>query len=122
VSAALEAWQALIERGCLCSGDTPHACALHGPRDNRGIAAWFKAGMPAGFPMKARCAICRNSDCLLYPNVELDDPQRSGQSRPTLVCPTCSVPVVERALVADAEQFGYALNSRRIFGAAEMAS
>jgi hypothetical protein len=104
----------LVERGCLCGSDRPADCTVHGPRDLRGIAAFFKAGMPGGFPMEANCAIC-GAPGLLYPNIELDDPKRSGENRRTLVCPECSGPAAETALRADAQQFGYRLNERRVF-------
>ena len=92
-------------------------CPLHvESSDNRGIAAWFKAGMPSGFPVVARCLLC-GTDGLLYPNVELDDPNGSGEFQPTLICPRCSAPAAERSLRAEAEAFGYELNDQSVFGA-----
>jgi hypothetical protein len=111
----------LVARGCLCGTEQSAECPIHGVGDNRGIAAWFKAGMPQGFPLAATCALCGASG-LMYPNVELDDPARSGGYRPTLVCPRCSTPATERALVRDAESFGYELNPARVFGAAAVAA
>jgi hypothetical protein len=104
----------LVQRGCLCGSKRPADCPLHGPRDNRGLLAFFKAGQPGGFPMAARCALC-GDDGLLYPNVEIDDPRRSGEFRPTLICPRCSRPSSEQALRTDAEAFGYLLNDRCVF-------
>lgn len=109
----------LVERGCTCGTDRSAECRLHPPGDNRGLAAWFRAGMPHGFPLTATCAVC-GSGGLLYPDVDRDDPE-SGvdgfEHRPTLVCPACSAPAVERGLVTEAERFGYVLNTARVFGA-----
>lgn len=107
----------LLARGCLCGTDRPADCSLHPAGDNRGIAAWLKAGMPSGFPAAATCAICGASG-LLYPNVRLDDPESGAdgfEHRPTLICPRCSSPAAERRLVDDAERFGHSLNLRRVF-------
>jgi len=115
---ASEKWAQLVRRGCLCGSDRPADCTLHGPGDNRGIAAYFKAGMPRGFPVRdCTCAICGTGGCLLYPNIAIDDPERDGKFHPTLICPRCSSPAAERALVRDAETFGYALNAERVFAA-----
>lgn len=117
---AIAKWEDLVARGCLCgTDDRAHECPLHTkPGDNRGIGAWFKAGMPLGFPMvDCTCSVCGTSGCLIYPNIEHDDPKRSGENRRTLICPSCSTPGAERALVADAEQFGYSLNPHRVFAA-----
>ena len=115
-----QSYSRLLARGCLCGTDRPADCRLHPEGDNRGIAAWFKAGMPNGFPLAATCAVC-DTGGLLYPNVALDDPD-SGvdghEHRPTLICPKCSSPAAERRLVDDAEQFGYSLNPRRVFALA----
>lgn len=109
------AYAALVARGCLCRTAQVVSCPVHpDPRDNRGLRAYFEAGQPGGFPMVASCAIC-GTEGLLYPNVELDDPARSGEFRPTLICPRHSVPSHERALRADADQFGYELNEQRVF-------
>lgn len=112
----------LVERGCLCGSEDPAGCPLHEPRDNRGLRAFYEAGMPLGFPMDAWCAIC-GSEGLMYPNINIDDPGRNADPQhdsfgPTLACPRCSVPAVERALVADASQFGYELNDKRVFALA----
>lgn len=112
----MDAYARLVERGCLCGTDAPADCTLHGPGDNRGIAAYFAAGQPRGFPLVARCSVC-GAGGLLYPNIDIDDPKRDGAFRPTLVCPGCSVPAGERALRADAENFGYVLNERLVFPA-----
>jgi hypothetical protein len=46
----------LVERGCLCGTDRIAECPLHkGPGDLRGLAAYFKAGQPLGFPLSANC-------------------------------------------------------------------
>lgn len=111
---AMSAYAKLVERGCLCGTDRPADCSLHGPGDNRGIAAFYKAGMPNGFPMPANCALC-GADGLMYPNIEIDDPEGSGRYKPTLVCPCCSQPISESRLVAEAQEFGFALNDRRVF-------
>jgi hypothetical protein len=107
----------LLARGCTCGDENVVKCPLHASGDNRGIRAWFEAGMPLGFPSPCRCMVC-GADGLLYPNVELDDPKRSGGYRPTVVCPRCSTPAVERWLRMDAEEFGYELNGSRVFGQA----
>lgn len=111
---AIAAYARLVEDGCLCGTDQCADCPLHDAHDLRGLAAFFKAGMPSAFPMPAYCAICR-APGLLYPNIELDDPKRSGEDRPTLVCPRCSKPAAESHLVADAQQFGHQLNDNRVF-------
>jgi hypothetical protein len=62
---------------------------------------------------------------LLYPNVDLDDPDSGDdghEHRPTLICPQCSSPAAERKLVDDAERFGYVLNSHRVFGVSVVVS
>lgn len=110
----------LQARGCLCGTERPADCRLHPAGDNRGIAAWFKAGMPSGFPTVAMCAIC-GAGGLLYPDVDLDDPRSEAdgiEHRPTLICPRCSSPAAERWLVNQAERFGYVLNPRRVFALA----
>lgn len=112
-------YEALVARGCLCGTERPQDCTLHGVGDNRGLAAYFKAGMPNAFPCVATCSLCR-SDGLLYPNVGLDT--GTGGYKPTVVCPRCSAPVCERALVAEVEASGlHKLNTRRVFSAAEEA-
>jgi hypothetical protein len=113
----------LVERGCLCGSDRVADCPLHrGPGDLRGIAAYFKAGMPKGFPMVAHCAICK-TEGLMYPNIELDDAKREAIGdakrgyKPTLICPCCSTPAAERALRIEVEGVGYYdLNQRSVFG------
>jgi hypothetical protein len=77
--------------------------------------------------MEANCAICK-ADSLLYPNIELDKAHRSGGDaafahRRTLICPLCSKPGIERALVAEVEATGlHELNSRRVFYAEAVAA
>lgn len=113
-----ERWAALVAQGCTC-GDEPYTtCPLHkDPGDNRGIRAWSQAGMPGGFPMPdCTCSQCGQTGCLLYPNIEIDDPKRSGEFRRTLICPHCSTPGAEATLVADALAFGHRLNDLRVFG------
>lgn len=112
----MSAYTDLLAKGCLCGTDDVAKCPLHGPGDNRGIAAWFKAGMPSGFPMAATCSLC-GSDSLMYPSVELDRGEvPAGECPgPTLVCPSCSRPANEARLVADAEAAGYVLNAKRVF-------
>ncbi len=110
-----EVWADLVARGCLCGSDNPERCPIHtSSGDNRGIAAWFKAGMPTAFPFDALCSEC-GTEGLIYPNIEIDDPKRSGEYRRTLICPHCSGPGAEASLVADAIAFGHELNDRRVF-------
>jgi hypothetical protein len=114
-----ESYASLVSRGCLCGTDRPAECPLHvGPSDLRGVAAYLKAGSPRGFPMTANCAVC-GAASLMYPSVPLDRGEiPAGQAPPpTLVCPRCSRPAGEQALRAEAENFGYELNDRRVFGA-----
>jgi hypothetical protein len=88
---ASAAYEALVERGCVCGTDRSPECSLHGPGDNRGLTAFFRAGMPLGFPFSARCAIC----------------------------PRCSSAAAERALVREVVGSGlHQLNGRRVFGMA----
>jgi hypothetical protein len=113
------AFDRLVQRGCLCGSERPADCPLHGPGDNRGIAAFFKAGMPNAFPMVAHCALC-GTEGLMYPDVELDDPTINAgappRHRPTLICPRCSTPAAERALRAEVERSGRdQLNDRQVF-------
>lgn len=115
------AYQKLVAKGCLCGTDRPADCPLHEPGDNRGIAAFYKAGLPLAFPLVARCHDC-HTEGLMYPNIDLDDPKRdvdpTTSPKPTLICPRCSRRGgvgLERALVDDAESFGYELNDRRVF-------
>jgi hypothetical protein len=117
---AVAEYEQLVGRGCLCGTDRAAACPIHGPSDNRGLRAFFRAGMPLGFPYDAICTICR-SDGLMYPDVRLD----SGESdeppahRPTLVCPTCSSAAGEHALVTEVLASGlHQLNARRVFAGA----
>jgi hypothetical protein len=113
----MKTYAELVALGCLCGTDRIAECPVHAkPGDNRGIAAFFKAGMPCAFPMAANCAVC-DADGLMYPNVGIDDPNGDGQYRPTLICPTCSKPAAERALVREAQDFGHKLNDARVFGA-----
>lgn len=117
---AAEKWAQLVARGCKCGGiDNPADCALHHGSDMRGIAAYFAAGMPLGFPLLANCAIC-SADSLMYPSIPLDAGHLlAGEAPPpTLVCPRCSAPAAERALREEAEAFGYVLNDRVVFGLA----
>lgn len=117
------AFAQLVERGCLCGTDRIAECALHGPGDNRGIAAHFKAGMPNGFPLVATCTLCR-AEGLLYPSVPLDKGEvPAGEApSPTLICPCCSCPALEDSLRREAEDFGYQLNDRRVFPAPMVAA
>jgi hypothetical protein len=111
------AYDALVEQGCLCGTDEVARCPIHTePRDYRGIRAFFAAGMPNGFPMQSTCSICR-SEGLMYPSVELDRGEvPAGRAPgPTLICPNCSVPVLEERLVAQCEAAGYELNEQRVF-------
>jgi hypothetical protein len=111
----------LVEKGCLCGSERPQDCELHGPGDNRGLRAFFEAGMPSSFPLVASCAIC-DAESLMFPDTELDDPTKevdpAVERPPTLICPRCSAPSQERSLRTDAEEFGYELNSRAVFGVA----
>lgn len=117
-----EVYARLVERGCLCGTERPQDCKVHGYGDNRGIAAFFKAGMPGGFPMVANCATCR-SEGLMYPNVHLDNSKGSAEHRPTLVCPRCSTPTQERALRQEVEASGlHRLNERSVFATLEVAA
>lgn len=68
------------------------------------------------------CSECGHNGCLLYPNIEIDDPKRSGEFRRTLICPRCSTPGAEAALVADALAFGHQLNDLRVFGSSAVAA
>lgn len=109
----------LVEKGCLCGTEQVAKCPVHPePTDNRGLRAFYQAGMPKGFPSAATCTIC-GSDGLMYPDIELDDPKRGDDGppkhRPTLVCPQCSGPGGERRLRSEAEDFGYVLNERAVF-------
>jgi hypothetical protein len=119
----MDAYLKLVERGCLCGTARIADCPVHTkPGDNRGIAAFFRAGMPGGFPMAATCAIC-GADGLMYPNVGIDDPNGDGQYKPTLVCPSCSQPAAERALVREVEASGrHQLNDARVFGTRAVAA
>lgn len=111
-------WTALVARGCVCGGADFTPCPIHSePSDNRGLRAWFEAGMPQGFPMPATCGVC-GSDGLMYPDVDLENPEKPFEHTPTLICPSCSTPYVEARLRARCEANGYAgrLNSKRVFG------
>lgn len=106
----------LRARGCTCGGETYTPCAVHGPGDNRGIAAWFRAGMPQGFPMtNCTCAICGSNGCCMYPDVDLDDKTKPFVHTPTLICPRCSTPALEASRRAVSEARGYLLNDSRVF-------
>lgn len=119
---AVEKYASLVARGCLCGTDRVADCPIHKQGDLRGIGAYFKAGMPGGFPMEANCMTCGAAG-LMYPNVEIDDPNGSGEYRPTLVCPRCSHPANEAALIREAEASGlYQLNGKRVFGAMAVAA
>lgn len=116
---AVATYEKLVEKGCLCGTDRPQDCPLHKSGDLRGLGAFFRAGMPLGFPMEATCAICK-APSLLYPDIEQDKPTDDGpvKHRPTLVCPRCSTPAAERSLRAEVEGSGlHQLNSRTVFGA-----
>lgn len=107
----------LVERGCLCGTNRIAACPLHvGPGDNRGLRAFYQAGMPLAFPMVATCAIC-GTEGLMYPDVELEESsQAPARHRPTLICPRCSRPSLERALVVEVLVTArHRLNDRRVF-------
>jgi hypothetical protein len=122
---AVAKWAALEAKGCKCGTDEPGSCPIHVDlSDNRGLRAWFQAGMPNGFPVEGcRCGICGTGGCLLYPNVELDDPESDAGFRPTLVCPSCSTPAAERALRAEVEATGnYKLKPVTVFGGLAVAA
>jgi hypothetical protein len=119
----MAAWEALVAKGCTC-GDEPYTpCPIHTePGDNRGIRAWFLAGLPGGFPMvNVTCAVCGCADCLMYPSPEQDEwaDEHDGEPTkhfPSTVCPRCSTPGVERRLVAAVERQGlHKLNPTRVF-------
>jgi hypothetical protein len=115
----IQKYEALVEKGCLCGTDRSWECKVHSkPTDNRGLRAFFEAGMPLGFPMVATCAIC-GDEGLMYPDIEAEDVTKEigpAESRPpTLVCPRCSQPVCERRLRTEAVDFGYTLNSQVVF-------
>jgi hypothetical protein len=113
----MSTYATLVARGCLCGGDWPAECEIHGPGDLRGIGAFFRAGMPGAMPMGAQCAIC-GADSLLYPNVEIDHPNGSGEFVRTLVCPNCSTPAAEDLIRGGIEALGVqSLNARRVFAA-----
>lgn len=115
---AASTFEALVARGCLCGTDRVADCPLHTGGDNRGIGAFFKAGMPRAFPTAASCWIC-GAEGLLYPNVQIDD--GTDGFKPTLVCPQCSTASCERALVAEVEAAGrHRLNPCRVFSAQAM--
>lgn len=111
-----QTYSKLVILGCLCGGERSSECPLHPPGDNRSLAAWFRAGMPNGFPLAAKCAAC-GAVGLMYPDTVLDAPEAAGghEHRPTLICPRCSSPAAERVLVAAAERFGYTLKPVRVF-------
>jgi hypothetical protein len=122
----MDAYLKLVERGCLCGTDRIADCPVHAkPGDNRGLRAFFQAGMPGAFPSAATCSIC-GADGLMYPDVELDDPKGApgpAKHRPTLICPSCSSPAAERALVREVEASGrHQLNGARVFGARAVAA
>jgi hypothetical protein len=112
----------LAAQGCLCGTESPAGCPVHKAGDNRGLRAFFEAGMPKAFPTACRCALC-GAEGLLYPNVGLDSPPREAIGdatvsgyKPTVICPRCSAPVLERALVAEVEASGlHDLNDSRVF-------
>ena len=116
----------LVEQGCLCGGESPAQCPTHKAGDNRGLRAFFEAGMPEAFPTACRCALC-GAEGLLYPNVGLDSPPREAIGdaarlghRPTVICPRCSSTGAERALVAEVEASGlHNLNDTRVFAGQE---
>lgn len=111
----------LVAKGCTCGND-PVTCPVHPePSDARGLAAFYKAGMPLAFPLEGCvCSICSTAGCVMYPDVELDDPGGKGiRHRPTLICPHCSSPAAERRLRAEVEETGrYVLNAASVFGVA----
>lgn len=120
----------LRAKGCTCGLDDDHGhpvgrCPLHvEPSDNRGLRAWFEAGMPRGFPQPMTCGVC-GSEGLSYPNVNQMMPDREFGYRPTLICPKCSTPYLEARLRAELEAngFGYMLvNDRRVFGIGTVAA
>lgn len=120
MSTAVATYDRLVARGCLCGSEHPADCTIHGPGDNRGLAAFYRAGMSKAFPCAAACAICGH-DGLMYPDVELDrvEIDREGDGhrhRPTLICPSCSSATAERSLVAEVVGSGlHPLNERRVF-------
>lgn len=109
-------YDTLVAKGCICGSERPGPCPLHSaPNDNRGIAAFLRAGMPLAFPMPATCARC-GAEGLLYPNVDPTAPRAAADYRPTLVCPRCSRPADEGALIAGVVTSGmHRLNTRRVF-------
>lgn len=118
----------LVGQGCLCGSEIPHdRCPIHtGQSDNRGIRAFFEAGMPQAFPSSCTCAVC-GADSLMYPSVDLEngdvDVNAPGYSyERTVICPNCSTPYLEARLRAKCEANGYGhgrLNSKRVFGTAK---
>ena len=114
---ATDRYRELLVRGCLCG--RAGACPIHKPGDNRGLAAYFRAGMPEAFPTPATCATC-GANGLLYPNVS--ESQSPPRHHPTLICPHCSTPETEALMLATIHQDGYhQLNSARVFAAAASA-
>jgi hypothetical protein len=104
----------LVERGCLCGTDRSFHCPLHGPGDNRGLAAFFRAGMPGAFPSSITCGRC-GSEALMYPDWG-EDEGAPAQHRPTTVCPECSSPAVESWIRFKVEEQGvHQLNSSCVF-------
>jgi hypothetical protein len=104
----------LVERGCLCGTERPQDCPVHKkPGDNRGLAAFFAAGMPFAFPSKATCGTC-GAEGLMYPNVQHAEP-----GDPTLICPNCSTRSAESLLRFRLELEGlHKLNGKSVFGTA----
>jgi hypothetical protein len=112
---AVAAYERMVERGCKCGTGRPQDCTLHpAPGDNRGLAAYFKAGMPLAFPSQATCAKC-GAEGLMYPRVEADD----NPAAPTVVCPNCSTSAAESLLRFRIEYEGlHKLNGKSVFGTA----
>lgn len=103
----------LVERGCLCGTDRPQDCTLHGPGDNRGLRAFFQAGMPLAFPSRMTCGKC-GAEGLGYPELEADPP---GQ--PTMICPNCSTRAAESLLRFRIDREGlHKLNGKSVLGTA----
>lgn len=114
-----EKLQSLRERGCTCGLDDPR-CPIHEAGDNRGLRAWFEAGLPLGFPMQdCTCMVCGTGGSMIYPDVKLD---KGEGHAPTLICPRCSVPASEARLRREAVEFGYELKAVSVFGVHEVAA
>ena len=111
----------LVARGCTC-GTEARDCPLHKPGDNRGLAAWLRAGQPMGFPMEdCTCAVCGAGGSMIYPDWRLEESGKRGDKMPdvdhgpSLVCPRCSSRNVEAFLRYKAESLGHDLKPVGVF-------